>query len=69
MLTCEELPARIEARPDDVTEAQMQGTKVAEKPYLEVSPAYAPSRTVEYCSAADPAFKDDLLRRLVRVSK
>jgi pyrimidine-specific ribonucleoside hydrolase len=69
MLTCEELPARIEARPDDVTEAQMQGTKVAEKPYLEVSPAYPPSRTVEYCSAADPAFKDDLLRRLVRASK
>ena len=69
MLTCEELPARIAVRPDDVTEAQMQGTKVAEKPYLEVSSAFASSRTVEYCSAVDPAFKDDLLRRLVRVSK
>ena len=51
------------------TEAQMQGTKVAEKPYLAVVRAFAPSRTVQYCSAVDPAFKNHLLGRLVRVAK
>ncbi len=66
MLACEPLPVRIEMRPDDVTEERMQGTKVAEKPYLEVSPAFAPSRPADYCSSVDPVFKGDLLRRLTR---
>jgi inosine-uridine nucleoside N-ribohydrolase len=66
LLTCESLPARIEERPDDVTERRMQGASVASKPYLLVAPEFAPARTVEYCASAATEFKDDLLRRLLR---
>jgi hypothetical protein len=66
LLICESLPARIEERPDDVTEARMQGASVASKPYLLVSPAFAPAKPVQYCSTAAPAFKEDLMRRLLR---
>lgn len=66
LLTCEQLPARIEERADDVTEPRMQGATVARKPYLLVAEELAPAAPVEYCSVAAPAFKDDLLRRLLR---
>lgn len=66
LLTCEELPARIEERPDDVTEPRMQGATTARKPYLLVGRELAPARLVEYCGLAAPAVKDDLLRRLLR---
>lgn len=64
LITCEELPVRIDVRPDDVTEQRMQGTTVADKPYLLVSRAFEPARKVDYCTLPAPAFKADLLRRL-----
>jgi hypothetical protein len=66
LLTCEPLPARIEERADDVTEPRMQGATGARKPYLLVGQELAPAVPVEYCSAAAPPFKDDLLQRLLR---
>jgi inosine-uridine nucleoside N-ribohydrolase len=66
LLTCEMLPARIEERPDDVTEARMQGSTVARKPYLLASAEFEGAGSVEYCITAAPGFKDDLLRRLLR---
>ena len=67
LVLCETLPARIEQRPDDVTEARMQGTNVATKPYLLVSRDFAPpAPDVEYCHTAAAAFKNDLLARLLR---
>jgi pyrimidine-specific ribonucleoside hydrolase len=65
LLTCETLPARIDVLADDATEARVQGTKVASKPYLLVSRDFgAPAPPVEYCYQAADAFKADLLRRL-----
>jgi inosine-uridine nucleoside N-ribohydrolase len=66
LLTCERLPARIDTLADDVTEPRMQGTTVEKKPYLLAARELAPAPEVEYCSAAAPAFKDDLLRRLTQ---
>jgi pyrimidine-specific ribonucleoside hydrolase len=66
LLTCEALPARIEERPDDVTEPRMQGASAARKPYLLASKELAPALPIEYCSTAAPAFKADLLQRLLR---
>jgi inosine-uridine nucleoside N-ribohydrolase len=66
LLTCEALPARIEERPDDVTEPRMQGASVTKKPYLLVAEELAPAAPVEYCSVAAPAYKADLLQRLLR---
>jgi pyrimidine-specific ribonucleoside hydrolase len=65
-VTCEELPARIDELPDDVTEPRMQGASVARKPYLLAAQAIVPGVPVEYCSAAAPLFKADLLQRLLR---
>ena len=67
LLACDALPARIEDLPDDVTEPRMQGTTAARKPYLLVSRDGQPgARDVEYCFAAAPEFKNDLLTRLMR---
>ena len=64
-LTCETLPARVDVLPDDVTEARVQGTTVAQKPYLLVSRGFgAPAPPVEYCYDVSDSFKPDLLRRL-----
>jgi pyrimidine-specific ribonucleoside hydrolase len=65
-VACEELPAGIEQLPDDVTEPRMQGASVATKPYLLAAQAIVPGVPVEYCSAAAPAYKADLLQRLLR---
>jgi len=65
LLTCETLPARIDVLPDDATEARVQGTKVASKPYLLVSRDFGASAPpVDYCYEAAGGFKADLLRRL-----
>ena len=65
LLTCETLPARIDVLPDDATEARVQGTKVASKPYLLVSRDFGASAPpVDYCYEAADGFKADLLRRL-----
>jgi inosine-uridine nucleoside N-ribohydrolase len=66
LVTCDRLPARIEERPDDVTEPRMQGARAATKAYLLVGPELAPAAPVEYCRTAAPAYKADLLRRLLR---
>lgn len=66
MVACETLPVRIEMRPNDVTEERVQGTKSPEKPYLLVANGLVSDRTVRYCHAIDPAFKSDLLRRILR---
>lgn len=64
LLVCETLPARIDVLPDDLTEARMQGTAVARKPYLLVSSRFAAERSVEYCHDVKDGFKSDLLARL-----
>lgn len=66
LVLCETLPTRIETLPDDVTEESMQGTKAPEKRYLLAAQGLTSNRFVRYCHAADPAYKDDLLRRLMR---
>lgn len=66
LLTCEASSARIEIGPDDVTEVRMQGTALAQKPYLLASRDFGSARPVEYCSSAAPEFKADLLQRLAR---
>jgi inosine-uridine nucleoside N-ribohydrolase len=64
-LTCETLPARVDVLRDDATEARMQGTTVARKPYLLVSRDFGRSAPhVEYCYDVSGSFKADLLRRL-----
>jgi inosine-uridine nucleoside N-ribohydrolase len=64
-LTCETLPARVDVLADDVTEARVQGTTVARKPYLLVSRDFrAQAPPVEYCYGVSDSFKADLLRRL-----
>ena len=56
---------RVNVLPDDVTDARMQGTTVARKPYLLVSRDFgAPAPPVEYCYAVSDSFKADLLRRI-----
>jgi pyrimidine-specific ribonucleoside hydrolase len=64
---CENLKARIDTLPDDVTEPGVQGVKVERKPYLLASNALedTPSR-VTYCASAPAGFKQDLLARLMR---
>jgi inosine-uridine nucleoside N-ribohydrolase len=65
-LTCEMLPARIEVLDDDATEARVQGTTVARKPYLLVSREFgAPAPPVEYCHDVSGSFKADLIRRII----
>ena len=65
LLRCETLPARVDVLADDVTEARVQGTAVARKPYLLVSRDFsAPAPPVEYCYDVSASFKADLLRRL-----
>lgn len=66
LVACEELPARIDELPDDVTEPRMQGSSVARKPYLLAAQTIVPGVPVEYCSTAAPAYKADLLLRLLR---
>lgn len=68
MLECERLPARIEVRPDDVTERGVQGTSVKEKPYLLVSADFAGAPLVTYCHRAPGSFKPMLLERLTRAT-
>jgi inosine-uridine nucleoside N-ribohydrolase len=64
-LTCERLPARIDVLADDATEAQVQGTTVARKPYLLLSREFGGSvPSVEYCYDVAEGFKADLLRRI-----
>ena len=64
-LTCETLPARVDVLPDDVTEARVQGTTVARKPYLLVSRDFGPPAPhVEYCYDVSSSFTADLLHRL-----
>ncbi len=66
LLACEMLPASMQVLPDDVTEARMQGTTGARKAYLLVSNDFPRERLVEYCGSVGPAFKADLVRRLLR---
>jgi pyrimidine-specific ribonucleoside hydrolase len=64
---CENLKARIDTLPDDVTEPGVQGVKVERKPYLLASSAFADSSPrVTYCASAPTGFKQDLLARLMR---
>jgi inosine-uridine nucleoside N-ribohydrolase len=64
-LKCDTLPARIDVLADDATEARVQGTTVAHKPYLLVSREFGASvPAVEYCYEAAESFKADLLRRI-----
>lgn len=61
LIEWEELPAEIESLPDDTSPE-----KPANKPYLLVSREIARGRMVRYCHTPKPAFKDDLMRRLLR---
>lgn len=63
LLTCETAYATIEVGPDDRTEATMQGTDAATKPYLVVRSEG--TRAVRWCHDVDSApFKADLIQRL-----
>jgi len=65
--SCEDLPARIDTLPDDVTEPGVQGVKVDQKEYLLASKGLAAATArVTYCATAPSTFKDDLLTRLMR---
>ncbi len=64
-LKCERLSATIETAPDDTATSQ----PAPDKPYLLVRPSPGVQATVTYCSAADPDFKSDLLRRLGRATR
>jgi pyrimidine-specific ribonucleoside hydrolase len=64
-LRCETLPARVDILADDATEARMQGTVVARKPYLLVSREFGASvPAVDYCFDASDSVKADVLRRI-----
>ena len=58
-LTCAAMHATIEHAPDDTTSAPG-----AQKPYLFVRPPGPVGRKVQYCHAAAPKFKKDLLARV-----
>ena len=64
-LTCEDLPVEIQSHPDDVKVPSM-GDGAPTKPYLVVSAQLASARTVTYCHDVNPAFRDDLMERLLR---
>lgn len=63
-IRCEELPVEIQRHPDDVKVPSM-GDAAPEKPYLVVAADLESARTVTYCYDVDPAFKNDLLDRLL----
>lgn len=63
-LTCDQMPVAIQIHPDDVKVPSM-GDAAPDKPYLVVSAEFEPVRTVTYCHDVDPAFKDDLIDRLL----
>jgi hypothetical protein len=65
-LRCEELPVIIRELPDDRTEARMQGTKVAVKPYLIAARGLTTDAHANYCFKAYDDFKRDLMERLTR---
>ncbi len=58
-LTCSAMNATVENAPDDTTSAPG-----APKPYLLVRPPGPGGHKVQYCHAAAPAFKKDLLARV-----
>jgi inosine-uridine nucleoside N-ribohydrolase len=58
MLTCEQLPVKIEDGPDDTGMKQ-------NKPYLLVSPGFKTTHSATYCHTAALAFKADLMHRLL----
>tara|TARA_B100000315_G_scaffold257863_1_gene308146 strand:+ start:6560 stop:7228 length:669 start_codon:yes stop_codon:yes gene_type:complete len=64
-LTCDDLPAAIRTAPDDVKVPSM-GAAAPDKPYLVVAEKFAPARRVRYCHDVAPAFKADLMARLIR---
>ncbi|MDH4063127.1 MAG: hypothetical protein OEW19_01905, partial [Acidobacteriota bacterium] len=64
---CESLPVDIRVLPDDVTEPGVQGTVVAEKPYLLLSASFTGVRErATYCWTAPPGFKNRLIEELLR---
>lgn len=62
---CADLPAEIVLAPDDVLPETTPGVTVHQKPYFLVSPAFAGARTVRYCFDSAPAFKENLMRRIL----
>lgn len=64
----ESLCAQVEAGPDDVTEARMQGCIARSKLFLHVSKCGA-APGVRYCTTPPAAFKNELLYRLCANTK
>jgi pyrimidine-specific ribonucleoside hydrolase len=63
LLEWEDLPCAIQTLPDDRAPA---GEKAKNKPFLVVAQDLASKRTVRYCHTPKPAFKSDLMARLLR---
>lgn len=63
LLEWEDLPCVIHLLPDDCT---LANEKPKDKPYLLVGKEVASQRTVRYCHTPKPAFKVDLMARLLR---
>jgi inosine-uridine nucleoside N-ribohydrolase len=68
LIACEDLPATIEAQPDDALRTPTPGAATASKPYLLVGREIQSARIVRYCFSPAPGFKDDLMTRLLRGS-
>jgi pyrimidine-specific ribonucleoside hydrolase len=60
LIECEDLPAEIRTLPDDASEQPKT------KPYLLAAKEIATKRLVRYCHTPKPAFKDDLMARLLK---
>lgn len=63
LLEWEDLPCAIQMWPDD---RALANEKPKDKPYLLVGKDLASSRLVRYCHSPKPAFKPDLMARLLR---
>lgn len=63
LIECERLPVRIETLADDTAGAS--STAVSKKPYLLASKSIESPFSAEYCYAAKPEFKADLIGRLL----
>ena len=66
LLEWEDLPCEIQTLPDDRAQA---GEKSPMKPYLLVAKDLASRRTVRYCHTPKPAFKVDLMSRLLKTGR
>lgn len=66
LLEWEELPVEIRTLPDDTVLPRSPDEKIKVKPYLLAAREIASHRLVRYCHTPKPAFKEDLMYRLLK---